>query len=88
VKLGATESHLNFVNTLPCDLEFTIDPELGTHSLAPFENTIFKTIEARSYEINISVNTTKGECKSLGTKRISFNTEAQKVVILELHYQF
>ena len=53
VRLAATESHLNFVNSLNCEVKLTFSPELTPMDIPTLENVLLKQINAGNYTASV-----------------------------------
>lgn len=58
----ALESNVNFINSLPCQLNISlkksrggadIAPDLESRTLAPYENTVFTKLRSWTYDVNL-----------------------------------
>jgi len=82
VVLGAKESHLNFINTLPCAVNIKFN-DSNSKDLTPLGHELFKQLEAGSYEVSVTGN--GSECSSFTSLKTNFIAKPQEVSGINRH---
>jgi hypothetical protein len=82
VKLIGNESHINFINTLPCEVNLKFTQNLNETTIPSFDNVLFQRVEAAQYSMEIVPNSSIKACSTLRTGKFVFEAVALKVTFV------